>query len=242
MKILKILGIVLLVAMIGIVATCSYISKDLPESTEGPKAEALADQMWSNLNKAAWDSTRYVSWSFRGEHHYKWDKEANLAEISWDDNRVLLNLDKVEGVAFVNGQKIKDENSLVQTAWSFWCNDMYWLIAPFKIRDIGTALSKTEDNKLVVTYESGGVTPGDSYVWMLDENGRPLSYEMHVSIIPIKGVEATWEDWQQLNTGAWVSTEHIISGIGALSLKPLKGGMSLQDIGLEEDIWAAIRD
>jgi hypothetical protein len=95
MKILKIAGIILIVLLAGGVGTCTYFSKDLPASESGKEAEKVADLMWENLNKDAWDSTRYLSWSFRGEHHYKWDKAANLAEISWDENRVLLNPDKV---------------------------------------------------------------------------------------------------------------------------------------------------
>lgn len=242
MKILKILGIVLVIALVGIVGTCSYLSKDLPLSESNQEAEALADKMWSSLNKDAWDSTRYVSWNFIGQHQYKWDKEENLVEVLWDNKRVLLNPDKVNGLAFIDGEQVQDSNDLVQKAWSFWCNDMFWLTAPFKIRDKGTVLSITEDQRLVVSYESGGVTPGDSYVWSLDAQGRPINYEMFVSIIPVKGVESTWEGWKQLSTGAWLSTEHTLAGMAPMQLTAVKGGMSLQDIDLEEDIWLPIRD
>jgi hypothetical protein len=239
-KTLKTLGIILVVLLIGVVATCSYISKPLPEAQSSPKAQELADKIWDNLNKAAWDSTRYVSWSFRGEHHYKWDKEANLAEITWEGNRVLLNPDKLSGVAYENGVKLEDPSKLIDKAWAFWCNDMFWLTAPFKIKDTGTKLSITEDNKLIVQYESGGVTPGDSYVWILDENGLPLSYDMHVSIIPVKGLNATWTGWETISTGAKLATIHSIAG-APLSLAPIAGGMEWRDIGLTSDVWAEIR-
>ncbi|SOE22868.1 hypothetical protein SAMN06298216_3271 [Spirosomataceae bacterium TFI 002] len=239
-KTLKILGIVLVVLLIAVVATCSYISKPLPEATSGVQAEELADKMWNSLNKPAWDSTRYVSWSFRGEHHYKWDKEANLAEITWDDYLVLLNPDQVNGVAYEKGVKVEDPSKLIDKAWGFWCNDMFWLTAPFKIRDKGTKLSLTNDNNLMVQYESGGVTPGDAYIWILDENGIPMSYDMHVSIIPVKGLNATWETWENISSGAKLSTMHIIAG-SALSLAPIAGGMELKDIGIDKDIWAEIR-
>lgn len=240
MRILKITGLILIVLLAAAVGTCSYFSKDLPLAQTGPNAEKVADLMWQSLNKTAWDSTRYVSWSFRGEHHYKWDKAANLAEISWDENRVLLNPDQVDGLAYVNGEKQEKSSALIQTAWEYWCNDMYWLVAPFKIRDTGTSLALTADNRLVVTYESGGVTPGDSYVWTLDENNVPQLYEMFVKIIPVKGLSATWENWTTLSTGAKIATKHTIAG-SELSLSPVNGGMSLSDIDLEADIWAEIR-
>ncbi len=52
-------------------------------------------------------------------------------------------------------------------------------------------LVKTKTNKdaLLVTYTSGGTTPGDSYLWHLDASGKPESYQMWVSILPIGGLE-----------------------------------------------------
>jgi hypothetical protein len=48
--------------------------------------------------------------------------------------------------------------------------------------DEGTtrSLVKNEDktNGLLVSYASGGVTPGDAYLWKLDANGLPQSYKM----------------------------------------------------------------
>ncbi|MEZ4952350.1 MAG: hypothetical protein R2825_02080 [Saprospiraceae bacterium] len=34
-------------------------------------------------------------------------------------------------------------------------------------------------------YKTGGVTPSDSYVWLLDENGQPTAWKMWVSITSI---------------------------------------------------------
>jgi hypothetical protein len=61
---------------------------------------------------------------------------------------------------------------------------------------------------LLVKYGSGGVTPGDAYLWHFDDKGRPVSWDMWVSIIPIGGASASWDKWEELATGAVVSTSH----------------------------------
>lgn len=239
-KFLKYFALSLVVLISVLVVTCSYFSKDLPVGKSGEEADALAHTMWTALNKEAWDSTRFVSWSFRGEHHYLWHKEANLAQIKWDNHTVLLDPDKVDGLYLKNGEWVKD-NSKIQKAWSYWCNDMFWLTAPFKIKDIGTELSKVNDSTLVVSYTSGGVTPGDSYVWKLAADGKPKAYEMHVSILPVKGLSATWEGWEATSTGALLASKHIIAG-QPLSLSPIKTGMRLEDLGVKDDIFAPIKE
>ena len=70
---------------------------------------------------------------------------------------------------------IKDEqlDVLRGKAYSFFCNDSFWMIAPFKAFDEGVTrtivMSKEGNQNLLVSYASGGVTPGDSYLWILDK-------------------------------------------------------------------------
>ena len=86
---------------------------------------------------------------------------------------------------------------------------------------------------LKLEYSSGGVTPGDIYVWLLDDNYMPKSYKMWVSIIPVGGLEFTWEDWIELPGGALIATKHQSKGL-TLELTNIKGAYDYQALNLED--------
>ncbi|MEL6864257.1 MAG: hypothetical protein AAFP19_07560, partial [Bacteroidota bacterium] len=92
---------------------------------------------------------------------------------------------------------------------------------------------------LLVSYSSGGVTPGDSYLWILDESGQPVAWKMWVSIIPIGGLEFSWEDWMELPTGAKIATMHK-SSLLDLDMSNIKAGHSLLDLGFKQDPFGPI--
>lgn len=54
----------------------------------------------------------------------------------------------------------------------------------------------------------GGTTPGDSYLWLLNEDDQPKAFQMWVSIIPIGGIEASWEQWKETPNGAFLPQLH----------------------------------
>ncbi len=91
----------------------------------------------------------------------------------------------------------------------------------------------------MVSYTSGGVTPGDSYLWILDENGLPESWKMWVKIIPVGGMEFTWEKWTELSTGAKVATYHHHKLLD-LDISNLKAATSLSAFGLQDDPFQPI--
>lgn len=246
-KILKVLGFLLLALVVGLFIMWLINNEKEPVGEVGPAADQLAERMMSAVNKTAWDSTRYVSWTFaNGGHDYFWDKERNLVKVNWKENEVLLNTKQVDGKAWQKGIAIsgEDGNELIQTAWSFFCNDSYWLNPMVKAFDEGTERSivQLEDGRsgLKVQYKTGGVTPGDSYVWILDENARPIAWKMWVSIIPLGGIENSWEGWQTLSTGAEISTMHHFFGRDLDFLTNVKAGMNISDFGLGEDPFLPI--
>ena len=114
---------------------------------------------------------------------------------------------------FINDKKVFNKE-LIKTAEKYFNNDSFWLVAPYKIFDSGTERRIVEyENKdaLLITYTSGGSTPGDSYLWILNEKYIPTSFKMWTSIIPIGGVSGSWSDWKVTESGIKLPTKHILS-------------------------------
>lgn len=238
-RLFKWLGIIIAILLAALIILFLFFNEGKPKGTTGPEAEALAQKMLNAVDKPGWDSTAVVQWTFAGIHHYLWDKTRHLAKIEWDDHMVLLNPNEVSGKVYVNGQEITGEEAdkAVQTAWGFWCNDSFWLNAAVKCYDPGTSRSlvRLEDGSdaLLVSYESGGVTPGDSYLWILDETGLPKSWKMWTKIIPVGGVETTWENYTTLYSGAKIAGLHK-SKIFDLELSNIDAAPDFQSLGVED--------
>ena len=216
-KLLKILGVLLLLFIIVISIFYLRNNEKLPKGIENAAADSLAIKMQKALNIEAFNSTELIEWSFKNEHFYKWDKTNNTVKVSWEQNVVVLDTKQPSNNQLINNNSNKTEAELFKLATSFFNNDSFWLIAPFKVFDKGVSRKIVDYNNrkaLLVTYSSGGNTPGDSYLWILDEKGFPTSYKMWVNIIPIGGVEASWKDWTLTETGMYLPTKHAINLFG----------------------------
>lgn len=228
------------ILLIGLVAGL-ILNKPRPAGTTGPEADALAEKMLEAVDQAAWDSTRYVGWTFTGVHDYLWDREDDLVDVRWKNHRVVLHTPTQNGMAWTDGKPVDDADKLIEKAWSYFANDSFWLLAFNKIFDPGTEraiVSQTEGtDALLVTYNSGGVTPGDSYLWILDDEGKPRAWRMWVKVLPIGGLTFTWENWQELSTGAQVALDHK-NALVNVALTGVRGGDTLDDLGVQVNPFA----
>jgi len=211
-RILRIVGFILLSLILILSVLILVEDEEIPSGKQGLEAENLANKMLESLNKNAFDSLTYLEWNFPGGHHFEWFKKSDSVIVIWGDNKVHLATKSLNGTAFAEGQQLsgEDKESLLSEAWSYFANDSFWLVAPFKIKDPGTIreIVETEEGPaLKVTYTSGGVTPGDTYLWFLDEDYKPVKWKMWVSIIPVGGVEMTWDEWKQYQE-VWISRKH----------------------------------
>ncbi|HKK76198.1 MAG TPA: hypothetical protein VJ953_14050 [Saprospiraceae bacterium] len=241
-RILLWIGISVLILITGLFIAGLIIHEPRPKAEPDSAADALAEKMLDALNETAWDSTRYVTWTFRGINEYVWDREANLVEVSNGDTRVVIHTKSLEYQVLKPRDEEDKHYQYFETAWANFCNDAYWLCAPYKVFDPGTKRAIVEDEsgrpQLLVTYESGGVTPGDAYLWQLDKDYRPESFEMWVSIIPIGGLKASWSDWQTLESGALIAGKRMLLDRVEIPITEVRGGRDWKDIGLEEDPFA----
>jgi len=189
--------------------------ENLPVGKQGIEADQLATKMLNSLDYDAYKATDYIEWTFKGKHHYKWYKTQKRCEVFWDHFKVDLDLQQLNNSkVYVADQHYEgiEKQDYIKKAEAYFNNDSFWLVAPYKVFDLGVKRSivTTEqgDKALLVTYTSGGTTPGDSYLWHLDTNGKPVSYQMWVDILPVGGLKATWDNWTTTKSGAQLPTTH----------------------------------
>lgn len=228
----------ILVLTIATVLLCAigygyYKNEPLPKGVQGAQAEALTDKIQTAINQKAWDSTAAVAFTFRSSHHYLWDKKRDLVQVVWGDNKVIYHTKTGKGLAYENGQELDSETAIktIKTATDYFNNDSFWLIAPFKLRDPATKRSIVTikgEKALMVTYSSGGSTPGDSYVWLINDDFTPKAWKMWVSIIPVGGFQTSWEKWQTFPNGLRLATFH--TGLFDLKLENVAVAKTIEEL------------
>jgi hypothetical protein len=171
---------------------------------------------------------------FRGKNAWLWDRAKGRARLRAGDREILFRTHDRTGVAFEDGRPLSGEalDDALAGAWKAFCNDTFWLNPLVKLFDDGTRRALRADGgrpRPAGQYGSGGVTPGDAYLW--HGARRPPDRLADVGADPPgrrrpHGVEG----WQTLETGAVVSTLHK-GAIADLALTEVAGGATLD--GLE---------
>lgn len=244
---LGLLGSVALLAG-GLLLFAFAQSEPLPKGKSGPEADALAQRMRVAVHADAWTTTRAVRWDFGGRQQHLWDRSRWFARVRWDGGKyeALVDLNARTGVVRQDGVKLSDAEAapLIKKAWAFWANDSFWLNPVAKTFDDGVVRElvtmENGSEALLVRYEGGsGVTPGDAYLWVPGEDGRPTHWKMWVKIIPIGGAEASWEGWTELSTGAVIATRHKLGPV-TLELTDVEGASTLAELEPGPDPFAEL--
>ncbi|MGB5981755.1 MAG: hypothetical protein WBG46_06390 [Nonlabens sp.] len=215
-KVFKVLLVLIAILIIAFLGLKLYFDVEIPSGIKGVKATALAIKIQDAINADALSDMDSISWTFRETNHYMWRPSQTSVDVRWDDKLVQLQTEKpLISKAFENGTELTgdEREDAIEYAQSNFNNDSFWLIAPFKIRDVGTELEYIAENELLVRYKSGGTTPGDVYVWQVDENFLPKSFKMWVDIIPLDGIQANWNDWYETSAGFMLPKSRDIYGI-----------------------------
>jgi hypothetical protein len=218
-------------------------SEPRPSGQPGPAADALARRVQQAVDHAAWERTGALRWVFASKHRLLWDRRRGLAEVAWEDERVLLDLATKSGLVFHSGLPRGPSKRELEAAYRYFINDSFWLNPVATLFNDGVIrelvpLGDGSDG-LLVRYTSGGVTPGDAYLWHLAADGLPKAWKMWVEIIPVGGVGASWEGWKTLSTGAKVSTQHKLGPRGVM-LTEVEGAATLAELIGGEDPFAPL--
>lgn len=232
------------VALLVLVA--GYIASEPRPEGSPDGAEALTARVEAAVNVEAWEQTGAVRWTFAGRHEHLWDREGEMAQVLWDDVDARLRLDRSASRITRGGVEVTGEeaNALADEAYSYFINDSFWLNPLAKLRDEGvtrSVVSVDGADALLIEYSSGGLTPGDAYLWLLSDDGTPRAWRMWVSIIPIGGIEASWDGWTELSTGARVSTLHETAAGVTLELTGVEGAAALSDLIEGPDPFDSLR-
>ncbi|MDX1384052.1 MAG: hypothetical protein R3190_10445 [Thermoanaerobaculia bacterium] len=181
-----------------------------------PEAIEIADRVMAAMGgRAAWDTTRYLSWRFfapppDGRTHV-WDKETGWVRFEQGDQLTLVNVRTREGRSFAGGEPIEDPEALeeaLQQGYEAWINDSYWLLMPYKLKDSGVTLTyvgegETEAGRpadvLQLTFEGVGVTPQNKYhVWVDKERSLVEQWAyFESSDDPEPRFVTPWADWRE---------------------------------------------
>jgi len=238
------LGIGLLVLAFGIAGAVA--NEPRPHPLPSDEADQLAHALERAVNVEAWERTGAVRWSFAGKRSYLWDRSRSLVRVRSDDVEVQLR--GTWGRVWRDGGEVRgrERNTILAASWAAFINDSFWLNPCAKLFDDGTTRALTAlpggARGLFVSYASGGVTPGDAYLWELPPAGRgdtPRAWKLWVSALPIGGVEVSFERYVTIATGARIATRHRIGPV-TLAINDLAGAATLAQLEPGNDPFARL--
>ncbi|MEM1270215.1 MAG: hypothetical protein AAGI08_09210 [Bacteroidota bacterium] len=151
------------------------------------RAIELADEVVEAMGgRAAWDRTRYLSWTLFGRNHL-WDRYTGRYRMERDSSVTVLDVNTGAGRVWRGGEEVAAgavRDSLLDLTKRIWINDSYWLVMPFKLKDSGVTLrylraDTTLDGRpaqvLQLTFEEVGVTPQNRYEIYVDDESRLMT-------------------------------------------------------------------
>lgn len=208
------IGLAAFLSLLLVLAIVIYIVYG--ESKPKVENEEITQQIYQGFKESlhydAYDTIQIMEFEFMGERHYIWKKKEHTVEATFGETRVEFNTKTQQGQAYQNGKELmgQEEADAIQSAIDKFNNDSFWLAGCYKLDHEGVELGgvRLENGPgLLATFTTGGSTPGDSYLWVLNKNYGPKSWKLWTSKIPIGGIEFTVTKWKKY-MGAWFPMEH----------------------------------
>lgn len=215
-----------------------------------PKADKVAARLVEALGGAeTFAQVRYFSFSFNGRRRHWWDRETGRHRLEGTNREgqsyvVLSNVHdagKGAGTAILAGTEVAGEEKvkLLENAYGAWINDFYWLLAPFKLQDPGVHLTyngeETADgatfDKIKLTFEQVGLTPGDTYWLVVDRaSGLLARWEYVLEGQQPPATAWRWQKWERYGPGVLLSGERVLGdGSRTLTMERIELPATLPD-------------
>jgi len=181
------------------------------------KAIAIADSVMEKMGgRKAWDETRFITWKFFGRRLHVWDKHTGDIRVESQNREgqsivLLANLNTGEGKAFIDGEPVADADELagmMKNAKSWWINDSYWLVMPYKLKDSGVTLTYVGEgamadgraaDMLQLVFKDVGDTPNNKYhVWVAKDSGLVEQWAYFREAADAEpGFITPWANWKK---------------------------------------------
>ena len=237
-RLLKIVAIGAVLAMVILAGGALYVwwSSFPPEGKTGPAAQKMARAFMDAVKMDRWPETGAITWKFAGRNTHVWDRRRGYARVQWKNYDVLLRLVDQSGIARDASQvplPADESAEILKDAYKWHINDSFWLnpFASFESEGVQFAtvdLPKEKTEGLLVTYPTGGVTPGDKYLWLPGQDGLPRAFQMWVQVVKVGGLEFSWEDFQPIETGVLISRHH--AGVKDLEITDVHAASTLAQL------------
>lgn len=151
---------------------------------------------FENVNQLNYTFNVKVNDSIVSQRQWKWFPKENKVELTEKGKSFSYN---------TNGELNEQEKEVDQK----FINDKYWLLFPFELvwsefkgelEPQATApISKNQMQMLTVKYsDSGGYTPGDTYLVYFDKNEKIIKEWTYRSSTG-RSLSTTWEDYENFN-------------------------------------------
>ena len=172
----------------------------------GLTADQLADAVFKASGGENWDKVKIIRFNFAGAAKHDWDIKAHTDTVTFKGKTVTVNV----------SHPASDDDS--KAAFGRWTNDMYWLLAPLKVKDPGVHRTlkpdETVDGKtyhvLHLDFDKVGMTPGDQYNLLIDPESNLVRFWDYMPK-PEKKTRFTWDQYREFGP-LKLSTEHKVPG------------------------------
>jgi len=244
----------LLAAVLAATLLHSPTSALSPEEagTVDPRAAEVAARAMAALGgEKAWAATRFIRFTFAGRRTHVWDRWTGRHRLEGKTKEgepyvVLENVATREGKAWVGGQPATGERAaeLVENAYAAWINDTYWLVMPYKLRDPGVilrydgeeVLDGTPYDRLALSFEHVGLTPGDRYwAWINRSTGLMDRWAYVLEDQPADADPTVWlwQGWQRYGKIELAPLRRRVGEERTLDLSPIEVSDAMPDAVFE---------